>query len=44
MRYSTVPAINFEALVVRNREIIANLPQQTVKVSKAWSPSKLRFV
>ena len=44
MRYSTVPAINFEALVARNREIISNLPQQPAKAAKVWSPAKLRHV
>ena len=43
MRYSTVPAINLNALVENNRKIIAKLPQpkQTVRV---WSPEKLRYV
>ena len=44
MRFSSVPAINLTAHVERNREIIAKLPQPTVKACKVWSPSKLRFV
>lgn len=43
MRYSTVPAIDFEAHVARNREIIRDLPRK-VKEQMVWNPTQLRFV
>tara|TARA_B100001063_G_scaffold82436_1_gene76835 strand:- start:3025 stop:3201 length:177 start_codon:yes stop_codon:yes gene_type:complete len=43
MRHSTVPAIDLEAHVARNREIIRNLPQPVEHVG-TWSPSRLRYV
>ena len=43
MRYSTVPAINFEAHVARNREIIMNL--KTIEVVRSvWCPESLSYV
>lgn len=38
MRYSTVPAINFEAHVARNRELIQALPTQLVD-ELHWDPN-----
>ena len=43
MRYSTVPAINLEAHVARNRELIKALPAE-VKQQMVWNPAQLRFV
>ena len=43
MRYSTVPAINLQAHIDRNREIIAKLPQPKQSV-RVWNPQKLRYV
>ena len=43
MRYSTVPAINFEAHVARNRELIQALPT-TTKQQMVWNPTQLRYV
>ncbi len=43
MRYSTVPAINLEAHVARNRELITALPQPTAS-RITWSPALLRYV
>ena len=42
MRYSTVPAINFEAHVARNRELIAELPEPRVS-ALTWNPSTLSY-
>jgi len=43
MRYSTVPAINLEAHVARNRELIQALPT-TTREQMVWNPTQLRFV
>ena len=43
MRYSTVPAINFEAHVARNRELIQRLPQ-AYPATKVWDPATLSYV
>ena len=43
MRYSTTKAIDLDAMVARNREIIRNLPQPVENVG-TWSPFKLRYV
>ena len=43
MRYSTVPAIDLEAHVTRNRELIQALPTE-VKQQMVWNPTQLRFV
>ena len=42
MRYSTVPAIDFEAHVARNRELIKALPREEV-MALHWSPAKQDF-
>ena len=42
MRYSTVPAINLEAMVARNRELIANKPQPVANF-RTWNPERLRY-
>ena len=42
MRYSTVPAINLEAHVARNRELIKDLPRPTYLW--VWNPSTLSYV
>lgn len=43
MRYSTVPAINLEAHVARNRELISKLPAQPAN-SRVWDPETLSYV
>ena len=43
MRYSTVPAINLEQHVARNRELIQALPT-TTREQMVWNPTQLRFV
>ena len=42
MRYSTVPAINFEAHVARNRELIQALPE-SLENYRTWNPTTLRY-
>ena len=42
MRYSTVPAINFEAHVARNRELIQALPEPA-ESSITWNPSSCSY-
>ena len=36
MRYSTVPAINLEAHIQRNRELISKLPQRSYQPVGVW--------
>ena len=43
MRYSTVPAINLEAHVARNRELISKLPEG-YQMTWTWSPEHLAYV
>ena len=43
MRFSTVKAIDLDAHVARNRELIRNLPQPVEHVG-TWSPSRLRYI
>ena len=42
MRYSTVPAINLEAHVARNRELIQALPER-LENYRTWNPTTLRY-
>lgn len=42
MRYSTVPAIDFDAHVARNAELIAALPER-LENYRTWNPSTLRY-
>ena len=42
MRYSTVPAINLEAHIARNRELIMAKPTK-LKASRVWNPERLEF-
>ena len=42
MRYSTVPAIDFDVMVARNRELIKALPQEE-DMALHWSPAKQEF-
>ena len=43
MRYSTVPAINLEAHVARNRELITQLPTG-YQMQWTWSPEHLGYI
>ena len=43
MRYSTVPAINLEAHIARNRELINKLPEAPMN-NRTWCPELLRYV
>ena len=42
MRYSTVPAINLEAHVARNRELISKLPEAPLN-NRRWDPETLSY-
>lgn len=42
MRYSTVPAIDLEAYVARNRELITKLPAQPANTI-TWNPATLSY-
>jgi len=44
MRFSTVPAIDSDALIARNRELIQALPTTTTEQQMVWNPAQLRFV
>ena len=43
MRYSTVPAINLEQHVSRNRELISALPVG-YQMTWTWSPAHLGYI
>ena len=43
MRYSTIPAINLEAHITRNRELIKALPPPP-RTRITWSPELLRYI
>ena len=42
MRYSTTRAIDLDAHIARNRELITNLPTE-VRQQMVWNPTQLRF-
>ena len=46
MRYSTTTAIDFEAMVARNREIIMEAPAMPLEYETGyvWSPEELAYL